>query len=118
MHTSNFFERNACKNEEMCICQKSTKILKNIILLQHFLDFNSESNIQFFYDCIKSCGRKAFENDGISLYSLVIPQENSIFKREQTMRFIELRQCTIRKCFHEINLYFYIRICPCVVLLN
>lgn len=28
MHTSNLLERNACKNEEMCICQKSTKILK------------------------------------------------------------------------------------------
>lgn len=48
MHTSNFLERNACKNEEMCICQKSTKILKNIILLQHFLDFNCENNIYFF----------------------------------------------------------------------
>lgn len=28
MHTSNLLERNACKNEEMCICQKSTKIFK------------------------------------------------------------------------------------------
>lgn len=28
MHTSNFLEHNACKNEEMCIGQKSTKILK------------------------------------------------------------------------------------------
>lgn len=118
MHTSNFFERNACKNEEMCICQKSTKILKILYFYNTSFILIVKAIYNFFYDCIKSCGGKAFKNDGISLYSLVIPQENSIFKREQTMRFIKLRQCTIRKCFHEINLYFYIRICPCVVLLN